>query len=380
MIAFGSLEFFLLLALMCLPALALGLAGRRIQWWGMASTVIVLGALLWDTPRQLALFLAFVVGQFVLVRLHLWWVTTRGREAAWERRLVVALALLPMALVKLAGVAGHPHLTFLGVSYLSFRAIQVILEISDGLITRVRSLDYLYFLTFFPSVASGPIDRSRRFDQDLASVPTPAEYGAMVLKGIRFVALGAIYKFVGAAIFARGLGTLGTGFVETWKYMYVYGLDLFFDFAGYSLMAVGVSYFFAIRTPVNFRMPFLSESIKDFWNRWHITLSFWFRDYIYSRMVMAIFKRKLISDRARAGHVAVIANMGIMGIWHGTGINFLLYGLYHGVLLALTDVYERRVGWHKRLKNVLWYRLVMIAVTFHLVMFSFLIFSGRLTS
>ena len=128
---------------------------------------------------------------------------------------------------------------------------------------------------------------------------------------------------------------------------------------------------------MNFRLPFVAESIRDFWNRWHISLSFWFRDYVYSRLVMALIRRKVIADRVMAGRLALLVNMGLMGLWHGTGIQFLLYGLYHGVMLVGYDVYEKSVPWHKRLKDVLWYRLFMIVVTFHIVMVGFLIFSGQ---
>ncbi|MBP6996119.1 MAG: D-alanyl-lipoteichoic acid biosynthesis protein DltB [Phycicoccus sp.] len=377
MIAFGSVSFFALLAGLAVPALVLGMLGKPIRLWGLAATAIAVGALFADHPRQLALLLAFVVGQAALMRLHLMYIGRYGRDHPWERRAAVTLALAPLALVKLAGMLEHPQLTFLGVSYLTFRAVQVILEISDGLIKRVNLLDYLYFVTFFPTIASGPIDRSRRFDQDLATALPRAEYLSLVAVGLRRIMLGALYKFVFAAWFAHWIAEPSGGFLGTVSYMYLYGLDLFFDFAGYSLMAVGASALFGIRTPMNFRLPFVAESIRDFWNRWHISLSFWFRDYVYSRLVMALIRRKVIADRVMAGRLALLVNMGLMGLWHGTGIQFLLYGLYHGVMLVGYDVYEKSVPWHKRLKDVLWYRLFMIVVTFHIVMVGFLIFSGQ---
>lgn len=377
MIAFGSVSFFVLLASLAVPAVVLGVLGKSIRLWGLAATAIAVVVLFADHPRQLALLLAFVVGQTVLMRLHLSYIGRYGRDHPWERQAAVTLALAPLALVKLAGMLDHPHLTFLGVSYLTFRAVQVILEISDGLIKRVNLLDYLYFVTFFPTIASGPIDRSRRFDQDLATVLPRAEYLSLVAVGLRRIMLGALYKFVFAAWFAHWIAEPSGGFLGTVSYMYLYGFDLFFDFAGYSLMAVGASALFGIRTPMNFRLPFVAESIRDFWNRWHISLSFWFRDYVYSRLVMALIRRKVIADRVLAGRLALLVNMGLMGLWHGTGIQFLLYGLYHGVMLVGYDVYEKSVPWHKRLKDVLWYRLVMIVLTFHIVMVGFLIFSGQ---
>jgi membrane protein involved in D-alanine export len=162
--------------------------------------------------------------------------------------------------------------------------------------------------------------------------------------------------------------------------MYLYSGRLFFDFAGYSAMAVGVSYVFGIRTPPNFRLPFAAESIKDFWNRWHISLSFWFRDYLYTRLTMTLMRSRLFKGhRVAAGRTALLANMLLMGCWHGFTAHYVLYGLYHGLLLVATDWYEKRCPLYKHHKRLL-YRVVAIAVTFQLVVFGFLLFSGHILS
>lgn len=377
MTAFGSLSFFALLAVLAVPALILGLTGRRLAPYGAFASTIGVVALLAHSLRQLVLLAAFVVGQWLLMRLHLAFVGRRGK-VVWERRLAALLALTPLIVVKLTGVFDAHLFGFLGVSYLTFRAVQVILEISDGLITKQSDWEYLYFLTFFPSLASGPIDRSRRFAQDLAQRFTPAEYAGLAGEGMRLLLLGAAYKFVAAAALAHWAGQVGDGVAAMTAYMYLYGLQLFFDFAGYSWMAVGAAYLFGVRTPVNFRMPFLAESIKDFWNRWHITLSFWFRDYLYSRLLMAFIRRKVFTNRQVGARVALIVNMTAMGLWHGTAVHFIAYGLYHGLLLVANDLYERKSQWYAAHKTTTWYRILAIVVTFHLVMFGFLLFSGRL--
>ncbi len=380
MISFGTMTFFVLLAVLTLPAIVLGLTGRRLGPYGAVASTIGILALLAHSSRQLALFVAFVAWQFVLMKTHLWFIQRHGRQVVWERRLAALAALFPLALVKATGVFDANLFGFLGVSYLTFRAVQVILEISDGLIKEMPSWEYLYFLTFFPSVASGPIDRSRRFSADLATRLTPREYAALAGEGLRLLVLGAAYKFVAAAALAHWAAGTGGGLPGTIAYMYLYGLQLFFDFAGYSWMAVGTAYLFGIRTPVNFRLPFIAESIKDFWNRWHITLSFWFRDYLYSRLLMAMMRRKVFTNRHTAARVALVANMTAMGIWHGTALHYILYGLFHGLLLVANDIYERSSSFYAAHKGATWYRIVAIVVTFHLVMFGFLIFSGRLIS
>lgn len=375
--AFGELTFFVALAALALPAVVLGLTGRNLKYYGLFATVAMLGITLAGSLKQLALLGAFLVGETVLMKLHLWFITTHGNKNAWERRAAVVLALLPLILVKVTGLFHFPSLGFIGVSYLTFRAVQVIIEISDKLIKSQSVLDHLYFVAFFPTVSSGPIDRSRRFLQDAERRFKPGEYLAILGRGLWLIVLGAFYKFALATLFAGWLRDLPDSRWGTVRYMYYYGFNLFFDFAGYSLMAVGASYLFGIRTPQNFRLPFLSESIKDFWNRWHITLSFWLRDYVYTRLLMAFMRRKVFKDKVRASHVALLVNMTLMGIWHGSEWFYIVYGVYHGVLLVLNDIYERKSGFYKKHHKKLWYRLLGIAATFHMAMFGFLLFSGH---
>lgn len=160
--------------------------------------------------------------------------------------------------------------------------------------------------------------------------------------------------------------------------MYAYSLYLFFDFAGYSLIAIGTSYILGVKTPDNFNLPFISKDIKDFWNRWHMSLSFWFRDFIYTRFVISSLKHKWFKSRYTASYIGFIITMLTMGIWHGNEIYYIIYGLYHGVLIVVTDIYERKSRFYKKHKNSEIYNIFSIIITIHLVCFGFLIFSGRL--
>ncbi|TKI82181.1 D-alanyl-lipoteichoic acid biosynthesis protein DltB, partial [Bacillus wiedmannii] len=133
-------------------------------------------------------------------------------------------------------------------------------------------------------------------------------------------------------------------------YMYSYSLYLFFDFAGYSSFVIGVSYMMGIKTPENFNKPFISRNIKDFWNRWHMSLSFWFRDFIYMRFVFFATKKKLIKNRYTISYIGAFLNFFIMGIWHITGehvYQYIIYGLYHAALFILFDIFERKNKKHK---------------------------------
>ena len=181
---------------------------------------------------------------------------------------------------------------------------------------RYRRLKSQHFLHFFPSFSSGPIDRSRRFLADWNRVLKREEYMELCGTGIWKLLLGAVYKMVIAAGAYKVMGYFDTG--TAWYhwvgYAYAYGIYLFFDFAGYSLMAVGSSYMLGIETPENFRQPFISRDIREFWDRWHITLSHWFRDFIFTRFVMYSSKKKWFSTRLQRACAGFFRRHG----YHGT--------------------------------------------------------------
>lgn len=286
------------------------------------------------------------------------------------------IAIMPLVINK---ITEHNLnlIAFLGISYISFKTIQIIIEIYDGLVKEVKLMDYIPFMIFFPTMSSGPIDRFRRFKTDLDTKLEESEYTELIGTGIFRFVLGYTYKFVISYILYKYLlRAMDFTLIKTVAYMYIYGFYLFFDFAGYSLMAVGTANILGVNAPMNFNKPFISINIKDFWNRWHISLSHWFRDFVFSRLVKNILKKKIFKNMTSIAFVSYIINMTIMGAWHGITISYLLYGLYHGVLLALNEVYEQ-TNFHKENKDKRYYKLLSWFVTFHLVMFGFFIFSGR---
>ena len=173
-------------------------------------------------------------------------------------------------------------------------------------------------------------------------------------------------------------GSHGVG--ATVSFMYAYSAYLFFDFAGYSAFAIGVGRLFGVRTPENFDRPVLAGNIKEFWDRWHISLSWWFRDHVYMRFVLAATKGRWFAGRVTASYLGFLLSFGLMGLWHGVAMHYVAYGLYHAGLLIAHDAYNRRrprraveSGWHAR-------RIGSVLLTAHAVMFGFLIFSGHLTA
>ena len=122
--------------------------------------------------------------------------------------------------------------------------------------------------------------------------------------------------------------------------------------------------------------PFISRDMKEFWDRWHISLSHWFRDFLFSRFMTDAIRNKRFKNRLNAASMGFIVNMLVMGMWHGLTKDYLLYGLYHGVLLAVTEIYQKK-KWYRRVKSKKWYQCISWFVTLNLVMFGFLIFSGK---
>ncbi|MGZ7042424.1 MAG: MBOAT family O-acyltransferase, partial [Thermoanaerobaculia bacterium] len=188
---------------------------------------------------------------------------------------------------------------------------------------------------------------------------------------------GVLYSFViGPLIEFYWLkpASLTVGLRADLSYMYAYSLHLFFDFAGYSAFAIGVGYLLGVRMAENFNRPFLAQDIAEFWNRWHISLSTWLRDHVYGRFVLASKKGHWFQDRYTPGYIGSILAFGLMGLWHGPSAHYLFYGLYHGLLIVGHTMITRP----DRPRSIRLPPFAARIVTFHLVCFGFLIFSGRL--
>lgn len=383
---YTSPSFFILLVISIIPAAALGFAGRRIRPYGMAATAVFIVLLFADDAKQLAMFgiFLFVATSAAFITQRSW---TKGKKSIALYRICLAATIAPLVIYKISGLFDGSLLGFIGISYVTFKAAQVVIEMRDGLITNMTLVDYLYFISFFPVFTSGPIDRSRRFVEDANKRFGKSEYANLLSRGILLLLVGAVYQMVFATICSqffdfhtfRESKTLLFNIAAAGKDAWAYGFFLFFNFAGYSLMAMGASYCFGIKTPRNFRAPFASLDIKDFWNRWNITLSFWLRDFVFMRFVRSVSKHKLIKDRLTSACFGYLIDMTLMGAWHGLTTDFLLYGVYHGLLLALTDVFQKKSGFYKRYKNEIWFKVISWIITLNLIMFGFSLFSGQAT-
>jgi membrane protein involved in D-alanine export len=352
-----------------------------LQYGGGSAAV---GGVLVGTSATVAAYAAYqwllVAALAALARRH--GVTQRPRPPRAASYLALTLAVVPLVLVKF-----NPELDsligFLGMSYVTFRSLDVLFSIHDGVINRIPVLEFLAFLLCFPTISAGPIDRYRRFAADWRR---PRDRAALVSDldiGVHKVFTGFFYKFIVAALIARrwmnpALHHHGVGALLS--YMYAYSFYLFFDFAGYSAFAIGVSHVLGVRAPENFRRPFLARNIREFWDRWHISLSWWFRDHVYMRFLLLATKRRWFGNRYVASYAGLILSFGLMGVWHGPHVRYVLYGLYHAALLIEHDAYKRvarrTTGRERSWRADAW----ATALTFHAVCFGFLLFSGRLIS
>lgn len=376
---FGDSQFFAAAGVLAAVAVIMGLREVNIRHYGFAVSIFFTFMAMKDSPAALMWCAVYLATQYIIVRAYLETVKRFGvNEKIYAACMVLSLAML--AVYKLTEAAGSTVCGFIGISYMTFKVLQIIIETHDGMIKEIRAFDFFYLMLFFPCLLAGPIDRSLRFNSDLEAHIPRSEYVGLLGSGLVRIVMGAAYKFALSGVFYYLTEQIvyRSGFLAEAGYMYSYGFYMFFDFAGYSLMATGMAYLFGIRCPDNFNKPFISTDMNDFWNRWHMTLSYWFRDYLFSRLVRKLMRSGRFSSKLTLSGVAFIVNMGVMGVWHGLDSCYIIYGLYHGVLLALTKIYQKKSKLHKKYKKKKPYKLLSWFVTFNLVMFGFYIFSGRL--
>ncbi len=381
MTPYADFLYFGVLLYVAVPTMIHGLIGRLRSWsrgFIVVATIFML-IIQYPTMPTLWLVVGYALTQWLIAVGFL--ALRRRARRRWLFYGAVLLGLAPLISVRLTALLEPSNvLGFIGLSYVTFRSLDVIICIHDGLIADLPSVTYLAFLLFFPTISSGPIDRYRRFTKDWQRQRSRAEFLQDLDVMVDRIFRGFLYKFILAALIKQywlDPAAQGAQLGDIVSYMYAYTFYLFFDFAGYSSFAIGVSYLFGIHTPENFNRPFFARSIREFWDRWHISLSTWFRDHIYMRFVMAATKARRIKNRHVISVLGFFLTMGLMGLWHGTAWHYILYGLYHGALLATNDIFSR---WNKQrqwLTGRAW-QVASIAITFQAVCFGMLIFSGRL--
>ncbi|MDR7235831.1 D-alanyl-lipoteichoic acid biosynthesis protein DltB [Neobacillus drentensis] len=381
MIPYSNLSFFMIIGILLIPVIIAGYHQKRLVLYNSMITIVVLLMAFASDIHQVGSILAYVIWEIILVSGYIAY--RHKKNSTFIFYLVIFLSIMPLLAIKILPFFElKDWFGFLGISYLTFKNVQLLIDIRDGSLTSITIKEQLSFLLFFPTISSGPIDRYKRFKKDIENIPSSEEYHLLLYKGINKIFLGFLYKFIiGFLINTKMIGTLfiqNQTLLSDFCYMYLYSLYLFFDFAGYSAFAIGLSYVMGVKTPENFNLPFLSRNIKDFWNRWHMSLSFWFRDYVYMRFAFIMQKKKWIKNRYTISYIGYLLLFLLMGLWHGLELHYIVYGLYHAFLIIGFDWFERKNKKYSFWKKNKWTHVFSIFITFQFICFGFLIFSGRL--
>jgi alginate O-acetyltransferase complex protein AlgI len=240
--------------------------------------------------------------------------------------------------------AAHYIFSWLGFSYIAFRLIHTIRDAQTGRRPALTLSEYVNYVIFFPSFTAGPIDRAERFVEDLRN-PVELTKQEWLGAGRRFF-VGMFRKFVIADSLA--LIAINETLVNQvhsaawmWFFLYLYSLRIYFDFSGYTDVAIGLARVMGIRLPENFASPYFKTNLTLFWNSWHMTLTQWFRAYFFNPMTRWL--------RTREYSIPVIifitqlSTMSLIGLWHGVSWNFLLWGIWHGLGLFIQNRWSELV-------------------------------------
>ena len=219
-----------------------------------------------------------------------------------------------------------------GISFYTFQKLALAIDTVRNNRPLPQGFNFLNYNTFFPQLVAGPIERRNHLLPQIEQFSLQARL-ANLEKAIPLLILGLFYKLVLADNLATFelRGNVSNAYA-IWLTNLLFGLRIYFDFCGYSTIALGLARLFGVELTVNFRAPYASASIREFWQRWHISLSTWFRDYLYIPM----------GGSRRGSHsLNLFVVFLVSGFWHGAGLNFLLWGAWHGLLMILNGYVSR---------------------------------------
>ena len=326
------------------------LAGRRIA----RQLLIVVASLVfygWWDVRFVPLLVLLTLANWLIAR---WYGVSRAR---FVPLLGVAMNLAVLTLFKYAdflrgsfygvlGLSWTPwHLILpLGISFFVFQKISYLIDLRRGDRHFYGLLDFSMFVMFFPQLIAGPIVRHNEIIPQFAADPRREDMWENLARGFVLFIIGVAKKvlladtlaMVANPLFHRATGAPLTA-AEAWVACAAYTLQIYFDFSGYSDMAIGLARMFGLRLPFNFDAPYRAISVRDFWRRWHMTLSRFLRDYLYI---------PLGGNRCRPGRqvVNVVLTMLLGGLWHGANWTFVAWGGLHGAALAVNHLWQG-AGW-----------------------------------
>ena len=367
---FGSLIFvFAFLPISLIGYFITGRWDRRMAGGWLVAASLVFYA--WWNPAFVPLLLASACLNYGLSEL----IGLLGRRPTAQTLLLSAAVFLNLfalfyfkylyTIVGYLGAHGYPAFPMdpvilpLGISFYTFTQIGYLVDVKQGTAEDRGFLNYLMFVTFFPHLIAGPILHNREMMPQFAAASTYRFSLANFSVGVTIFAFGLFKKTILADPLADA-NTAGfnhpetLSFVAAWITVLSYSLQLYFDFCGYSDMAIGLARMFNIRFPLNFDSPFKSQNVIEYWQRWHMTLTRYLNLYIYNPVSLAVvrwrMRQRLGTNRAAqasiSGFLAMIAfptfvTMVLIGIWHGAGFQFLIFGLLHAGYITVN--HARRI-------------------------------------
>jgi alginate O-acetyltransferase complex protein AlgI len=271
-------------------------------------------------------------------------------------------------------------LSWLGYSYVAFRLLHTLRDHQAGRLPALSLGEYVNYVIFFPSFTAGPIDRVERFIQELR-MPLPLEDVDWIEAGRRFF-VGLFKKFVIAdALFFISINDVLVTQVNSpgwlWFFLYMYSFRIYFDFSGYTDIAIGLARVMGVRLPENFASPYLKPNLAQFWNSWHMTLTQWFRAYFFNPVTRSLRTRNLPTPIII--FITQVSTMILIGLWHGVIWNFLWWGIWHGLGLYIqnrwTDFMRSRLGDPPSVGRQRLLHVLGIFLTFNFVSLGWLFFT-----
>lgn len=237
-------------------------------------------------------------------------------------------------------LASALDLRWLGFSYIAFRLIHTLRDRQSGRLPAMALDEYFIYVLFFPAISAGPIDRGERFIKDLRR-PKPPNAELLGGAGKRLV-VGLFKKFVIADLLAIiALNPTNAAQVQfagwAWLVTVAYAFQILFDFSGYTDIAIGLGLLMGVKLPENFNNPYLKPNLTQFWNNWHMSLTQWFRAYLFNPLTRALRSGSRSMPAWLVILITQLVTMTLIGLWHGITLNFILWGAWHGLGLFIQN-------------------------------------------
>ncbi|HPE40792.1 MAG TPA: MBOAT family O-acyltransferase [Bacteroidales bacterium] len=267
----------------------------------------------------------------------------------------------------------------LGLSYILFRLIHFLVESYRNHIQRSNFITFLNYILFFPTFIAGPIDTYNNFAYWVGHDRKSYDW-KLFFAGISRILIGAV-KVVGIVpliiVYATDYTTLLPDFSAWWAIilsLLAYSAYIYLDFSGYSDITIGTAYLIGIKTPENFNNPYISQSLSEFWKRWHITFSSFLKIYVFKPTILVFSSFINVKHRLLITVLSYIVTFTICGLWHGSSINFVYWGLWHGIGLAINKVWTSQLKSKFAFCNSTGYKIGSIILTFIYVTVGFVFF------